>query len=384
MASYQKYKTKSGDRWLFKMYVGKDPQTGEPIRITRRGFLKKGEAVAAVERILKENKMDSYANNKDLTYQDVFNEWWEGQKQTLKPSTIKAKRNKFNKWILPHFAQLKITEINKKYFQDFVNKMASSMPSFKDYVIQARLVFKYALQEDYIASDPTEHIIYPALDKHLAEDNEAFEGVWTRDEATKFLTKAKEHCDLRNYAMFHTLVWTGLRKGELLALQDQDVIKESQELHVRRTLYWENGEYLLLTPKTKNARRKIKLDDETFELLTRLIKVNKEIRFSLGKQNEKQRFIFMRDELQPLRLGYPNETLKSLCKRFGVKDIKVHGLRHTYASLLFAAGAQLKEVQMQLGHARLETTANIYTHILEDTQQGVTERLSDFMKKNAL
>jgi site-specific recombinase XerD len=114
------------------------------------------------------------------------------------------------------------------------------------------------------------------------------------------------------------------------------------------------------------------------------MKVNKEIRFSLGQQNDRQKFLFIRDELQPLRLGYPNETLKSLCKRFGVKDIKVHGLRHTYASLLFAAGAQLKEVQMQLGHARLETTANIYTHILEDTQQGVTEKLSDFMKKNAL
>ncbi|MGE7113964.1 tyrosine-type recombinase/integrase [Lysinibacillus sp. NPDC047702] len=383
MASYQKYKTKSGERWLLKMYVGKNPQTGEPIRITRRGFLKKSEAVAAVERILKENKMDSYANNKDLTYQDVFNEWWEGQSQTLKPSTIKAKSNKFSKWILPYFSQLKIAEINKKYFQDFVNKMANSMPSFKDYVIQARLVFKYALQEGYITHDPTEYIIYPALDKHIAEDNEAFEGVWTREETTKFLTNAKEFCDLRNYAMFHTLVWTGLRKGELLALQDQDIMKESKELHVRRTLYWENGEYILLTPKTKNARRKIKLDDETFELLTRLMRVNREIRFSLGRQNEQQKFLFIRDELQPLRLGYPNETLRSLCKRFGVKDIKVHGLRHTYASLLFASGAQLKEVQIQLGHARLETTANIYTHILEETQQSVTERLSDFMKEKS-
>ncbi|QPR67468.1 tyrosine-type recombinase/integrase [Lysinibacillus macroides] len=140
----------------------------------------------------------------------------------------------------------------------------------------------------------------------------------------------------------------------------------------------------ILTPKTKNARRKIKLDDTTFELLTRLMKVNREIRFSLGRQNDRQKFLFIRDELQPLRLGYPNETLKSLCKQFKIKYIKVHGLRHTYASLLFAAGAQLKEVQMQLGHARLETTANIYTHILEDTQQGVTEKLSDFMKKDVL
>ncbi|WP_341300925.1 site-specific integrase [Lysinibacillus sp. FSL H8-0500] len=328
--------------------------------------------------------MEGYANNKDLTYPDVFKEWWEGQIQTLKPSTIKAKKNKFNKWILPHFAQLKICEINKKYFQDFVNKMAASMPSFKDYVIQARLVFKYALQEEYISTDPTEHIIYPVLDKHIAKDEEPFDGVWTREETTKFLLMAKEKCDLRNYAMFHTLIWTGLRKGELLALQDQDIIKESQELYVRRTLYWEDGEYLLLTPKTKNARRKIKLDDTTFELLTRLMKVNREIRFSLGRQNDRQKFLFIRDELQPLRLGYPNETLKSLCKQFKIKYIKVHGLRHTYASLLFAAGAQLKEVQMQLGHARLETTANIYTHILEDTQQGVTQKLSDFMKKDVL
>ena len=43
MASYQKYKTKSGERWLFKMYVGKDPKTGEAVRITRRGFLKKAK-----------------------------------------------------------------------------------------------------------------------------------------------------------------------------------------------------------------------------------------------------------------------------------------------------------------------------------------------------
>lgn len=69
------------------------------------------------------------------------------------------------------------------------------------------------------------------------------------------------------YAIFRTLLYTGIRKGELSALLESDLCKETKELTISKTLVWLEGKYLLLQPKTKNAYRKIVLDNKTFEVL---------------------------------------------------------------------------------------------------------------------
>ncbi|MDA6162145.1 site-specific integrase, partial [Escherichia coli] len=76
--------------------------------------------------------------------------------------------------------------------------------------------------------------------------------------------------------------YTGIRKGELGALLESDVCEKKRELQISKNLVWIDGEYLLLRPKTKNSMRTISLDDETFEVLVKLKKLNKQLREDHG------------------------------------------------------------------------------------------------------
>ncbi|WP_367949447.1 tyrosine-type recombinase/integrase [Planococcus sp. CP5-4_UN] len=93
------------------------------------------------------------------------------------------------------------------------------------------------------------------------------------------------------------------------------------------------------------------------------------------------RLIFPRDDLRPMRLAHPNDLLLSVSKRCGVEYIGVYGLRHAYASMLFASGASMKEVPMKLSHSKIETTINLYTHVTKERKVEVVKNFIDFLAK---
>ena len=117
MASFQKYKTKKGLLWLIKIVL-EDPITKEKFRTTRRGFQSLREAKIAAEKLEEENKNASTLKKSNQLFKDVYLEWFEEQERVLKPSTMKQKLTKFNKWILPHFGALPIGKINKNKCQE--------------------------------------------------------------------------------------------------------------------------------------------------------------------------------------------------------------------------------------------------------------------------
>lgn len=380
MASYQKYKTKKGERWMFQMYV-ENPATGKSERITKRGFLKRSDAKLAADNLADDLKVGKNVLVKVL-FKDVANELLDQQEKICKPSTMHSKRSKFNSRIIPFFGEQQIDRITPEYCQRFIDELESEIGSARDYGIQANLVFKLALRKRLIVFNPFDLVVYSQTKNEAGDgDTEEYEGYWTKDEITEFLGLAENHTSYSNYVLFRLALYTGARKGELLALQETDLLADTQEIHIRHTLYWDKSQkhHMLLTPKTKRSIRKIKIDDLTWSMLQRLILSNKAARLAVGKQNSPEKFLFVRDGFRPQRTAYPNEVLQAMCKRFNLKYIKFHGLRHTHASMLFASGANMKEVQERLGHSRIETTMNIYTHITDETKNDVQSKFMDFM-----
>lgn len=379
MASFRKYETKKGTRWMFELYGQKDPMTGKPERITRRGFKLEREAKAAAKQYLEELEYGKVVNA-NKTFRDVAEEVLELQEKTCKPSTMKSKRSKFNSRLYPAFGKLKIDEITQAYCQKFIDNLEKELDAARDYGIQLNLVFKHAMRQRYITQNPMQFIVYTQT-REGEEDDDKYDGYWSKEESLHFLSIAENNTSFSNYVLFRLAIFTGMRKGEILALRERDLLHDTKEIRVQRTLYWNKQEWQLLTPKTKMSKRHIPVDEETWLLLKRLITSNNAQRLAAGKMDDKDKFLFIRSEFQPLRMGYPNEVLTAMCKRFKLKWIKFHGLRHTYASMLFASGARMKDVQVLLGHARLETTMNIYTHITQESKDNVHANFMDFMTK---
>lgn len=117
-----------------------------------------------------------------------------------------------------------------------------------------------------------DELIYPAyVDEYSSQEEDQGIEFWERDTVNYFLNRTEQEFPYRVYAMFRTLLYTGIRKGELGALLESDVCKK-KELQISKNLIWINEEYLLLRPKTKNSVR----------TMVKLKKLNKQLREDRG------------------------------------------------------------------------------------------------------
>lgn len=382
LASYQKYQTKEGQRWMFKMYTTPDPQTGIKKQTTRRGFKTKKEAMAAAIQLEQEVVNGVLINNNNLTYEEVFNQWFSNHSKTIKESTKKTIESKFRSHILPRFGKLKIKDISKAYCQKMFNEIANLIASANDIKIQANQVFKYAVKMDIITRNPMEYVTIPKQKRELLNDeNEGdVRNYWTKEEVKKFLSITKREISFRDHVLFHLLIYTGARKGELLALTWDDIDFEAGSIRLWKTLFQANGHHLFQTPKTKDSKRLISLDNQTVNLLKkwRISQMKEDL--ANGATTSGNNVVFTRDDGTPLRLAYLNEKLNILIKKHNLHPITIHGLRHTHASLLFEAGASIKEVQERLGHTDIQMTMNIYTHVTNTLKEQTAAKFQKYIE----
>lgn len=382
MASFQKYTTKQGQMWSFTLDTGINPDTGKRQQAKRRGFKTKKEAQLAAAKLIQEFENGLFINSNNLTYEDVYKEWFSNHSKTIKPSTKKTIEVKFKKHILPRFGKLKIKNITKPYCQKMINDIAESISSVNDYKIQANQVFKYAVKMDIIANNPMEHVMIPKKQKEIFDNEDEINerNFWIKDEVKRFLALTKEAFIYRDYVLFHLLIFTGGRKGELLALTWDDIDFEANSLRLWKTLFYSDGQYHFQTPKTGQSRRVISLDILTLSLLKKWRIRQKEENLATMNDNGSNNLLFTREDCSPLRLAYPNDKLNSMIKKHNLHPISIHGLRHTHASLLFEAGASIKEVQERLGHSDIKMTMNIYTHVTDTLKEQTAQKFQKYIE----
>lgn len=364
-------------KFMFQLYLGTDPLTGKQKRTTRRNFdtaLAADRALSRLESEVSQNGISSVTKTKDKKFQEVYEMWFDNYKKTVKESTWASTELIFKKHILPVFKDNYINQMDVLYCQKVVNNWADKQPKlFKKYKNYVSNVFDYASSIQLMSSNPMKLITVPKGELLVKEEKEI--EFYTKEELNAFLQAAKELNEFY-YTFFYFLAFTGLRKGEALALTWSDIDFPNKLLNVDKTVTRGNNNRLIVNrPKTKAGKRKILIDDGVIALLKKHRQSNsKVVSFTPN-------LIFNRDG----SLYNPTLTknwLRSI-KRAN-KDLKVisaHGFRHTHASLMFESGASLKDVQERLGHADIQTTANIYTHVTDSQNKKVLNNFIDFMNK---
>ncbi|HCC3140655.1 site-specific integrase [Niallia sp. Sow4_A1] len=235
---------------------------------------------------------------------------------------------------------------------------------------------------EIIERNPLEHVTIPRQQNEIInEDNETDErNYWKKDEIRNFLSITKHELDFRDHVLFHLLIYTGARKGEILALTWDDIDFEAGSIRLNKTLFHHDGKFIFQTSKTRESKRLISLDPLTLSLLNKWrIKQNEAYLAGKGYLNN-NKVVFDRDDGSPMRLAYPNEKLAALIKKHNLHKITIHGLRHTHASLLFEAGASIKEVQERLGHSDIQMTMNIYTHVTDTLKEQTAQKFQRYIE----
>jgi integrase len=197
--------------------------------------------------------------------------------------------------------------------------------------------------------------------------------VWTPEQASSFLSTVAASGD-RQEALYVLALTTGMRQGELLALQWSDVLLDGNQpsVTVRRSLEMqEHGKRQMGKPKTEAGRRRIDLSTPAVNALRTHKKRQNEERLAMGVAWDDQGLVFCNTigrHLEPNNIK--RGSFGPLKKAAGVPDIRFHDLRHTAASVLLLEGIPAKVVSEMLGHASIGITLNTYSHVLPTMQRS--------------
>lgn len=387
MATFEQYKKKNGSTaWLFRTYLGVDESTGKQIRTTRRGFRTKKDALLAENRLQIEFQEHGLKKANVNTFKDVYELWFTSYEKTVKESTSIGTERYIKLHVLPIFQNMKVDKINIRMAQEAVNQWANDLQVYK-YVLQYAIkIMDYAIHLELISSNPFEKVIRPQPKSKKREGKIKY---YTTDEVQKALATLEQRVKKFSKAnllykyfaefdltFYRLLAFSGLRGGEALALEWSDIDFEQKRLTVSKTLSQTKNGYKVSTPKTKSSNRIITLDDKTIRALKRWQLRSKEMHFTNGLKNVQ--IIF--PDLKGKHIHRQNIYMRSkrVAKFSELPDIGTHGWRHTHASMLFESGVSMKEAQERLGHASIQMTMNIYTHLSQKSKDETVEKLTKF------
>lgn len=360
------YKLKNGDlRYEFSAYLGKDPLTGKQKRTMKRGFKTHKAAELELARIKLDVAKGTYKQERAETYQEVYDLWVTQYEKTVEESTFVKKLGIFKNHILPAMGAYKIEKINVDVCQKHIDEWAAKLKKFRVVKACAAKVLDFAIKRGYIQTNPFTHVDMPttASKKAIVGDDEE-ENFYTREQLIQFLSCLEKESNYKAYALFHLLAYSGMRKGEALALTWNDLNLTTNELRINKALSRGKDNRLYIKSTKTGVARTIKMDDKTMTILKEWKKKQKQNYLILGFNTmQPKQLVFSNEVNEYLQPTKTRKWILHVQKKYGLGTITTHGLRHTHCSLLFEAGASLKEVQDRLGHSNVQTTMNIYAHV---------------------
>jgi integrase len=206
-------------------------------------------------------------------------------------------------------------------------------------------------------------------DRRVAEWRQTGErpavAVWTARQAAQFLDHVAED---RLFAVWWLIALRGLRRGEAAGLRWADVDLDHRQITIAQQLTMCGRTLVVSPPKSAASRRTIALDRRTVEVLRAHGRRRHAMRIAAGSRWTETGYVFTRPNGLPLQPDYLTQRFHLLVERHGLPPVRLHDLRHGAASLAHSAGADLKTVQDQLGHASIVLTADTYTSVLPPQQ----------------
>lgn len=369
----------SENKWIAKISLGTLPDG----RANVKQFSGKSEAI--VKKKLKEFKKSADYSDRRIPSNDTvktyFTMWMrEYQYNKLKPLSYDRLESTVNTHILPNIGGMKIGKVTRDHIQALINqlykKQKLSYSSVKKVYVALNSCYKHALMADMVTKNPCLGVVLPAQNERTKQVTPLSPDVVEKLKAELLRTNetGKTVC---SYGQAYLLILnTGLRMGEALSLCWDDVDLENRTITVNKNSVLSKkrdidgnrtGGYELQTQnstKTSNGNRTIPINRSAEDALREL------------KKNNDTPYVIINSRNKQVLPSNFERSFHAVLKNAGVVgSYGVHALRHTFASMLFAKGVDVKIVSKLLGHSSVKITYDIYVHLFDKDIKNVTNVL---------
>ena len=174
-------------------------------------------------------------------------------------------------------------------------------------------------------------------------------------------------------------VFLGMRRSEIAGLKWEDVNFEERTITIRSARVQVGQEIVTKKPKTQKSQRKLLMPDVVCQVLQRE-KKREPVKGSMAEPTVRSEYVVNMVNGQPFRPNYISDRFTAHLKRHGLKQIRFHDLRHTFASIALDQGADIYEISASLGHANVHVTTSVYLHELDPVKRGAIEKVAEGLK----
>ena len=354
------------DSYSIAVSLGRDPVTGKYkyLWVSVKGT--KREAEKRLSELLHRLDTGTFVKPSKTTVADYLRRWLqEYVRPNLSPRGFERYESIARVHLIPDLGAIPLTQLRPEHLQrHYASKLSNGLSprSVRYQHVVLHKALQTAMKWGLVVRNAADSVDVPHA-------RQAEMQTWDEYEVARFLEAAMGS---PYYALFHTALFTGMRRSELLALQWRDI--DFHQVHVSRSLHQlRDRSYVFAQPKSVKSRRTIALSPSSVLTLREHKDRQEGIRAMLGVPLKGDDLVFSTPEGGPLRPNTVSRAWTALASRAGVRVIRLHDARHTHASLMLKQGVHPKIVQERLGHASVQITLDTYSHVAPGLQEAAAE-----------
>lgn len=362
--------------WRLRVFIGRDPVTGNPKQVTRTFRGTKKQADTALAQFVTEVANGTVPVAASAPLGEFLDRWLEHIRPNRSPTTIKGYRHKIDRIKAQlggvRLDRLTAQHLDRTYRVWLDEGLHPSSVHHLHRVLSAAL--RQAVKWGLLSTPPTARATPPPRRHTPAE-------IPSPEVVQRLIDKAEERGQPVLAAIVAVAATTGLRRGELAGVRWTDIDLDAGRLYVRQSVKNDvDGGWVVGPTKTHQVRR-IALDEFTLSVL-RTHRANVE-RWSsdAGVDVPDDGYAFTLDPSgrEPIKPDGLSHSFAALCRAAGVRGVSLHTLRHFSASMLIASGRDVRTIAGRLGHSDATTTLRVYAHMVEGRDQDAADYLGSLL-----
>lgn len=355
-----------------------------------------------------------------MTYKEYIDLWMaEYAHKQMEQTSIERCESSLNNIILPALGHLKVSSIQPLHLQKLYGDMleqgyirnGTQHPYSPKTIKRVHQIISSSLstavQWQIIESNPCQRVKPPKEEKQAdvkhftLEQTQAFleqldkpYTVAYKGRCKKDGSESNRHYETRTIplqykVLFYLAIFGGFRRGELVALNWDDIDFDNNTVNINKASARTKGGIITKAPKNFSSNRTVTIPKDVIALLRKYKVEQQKYRLMLGTYWKGNNYIFIQDNGKQMDISTPNKVFRKIIKIHNdtcedkLPEITLHGLRHTSATLLIAQNIDIKTVSARLGHAETSTTMDIYAHALKKQDEVASDSLAELLQKKA-